>query len=46
MIAQYNGVDEFGIKFDQVYCRSVIILDIPKIAENTFYLQISKRAKR
>jgi len=28
MIARYNGVAEFGIKFDLFHCRSVFFSDI------------------
>ena len=36
MIARYNGVAEFGIKFDLFHCRPVFFQTLPKIAKNTF----------
>ena len=36
MIARYNGVVEFGIKFDLFHCRSVFFQTLPKIAKTIF----------
>ena len=36
MIARYNGVVEFGIKFYLFHCRSVFFQTLPKIAKNVF----------